>query len=108
MRFDAGVDRLDWLVVTPDGKVAAKGTGTVNGVSGYGFVFYGYDGCVTGQTTGCQPGTDRFRVVIWPLSAGAYPVDTIVYDNRRDKGYDVDVADPQGLLSGTVTNHPAP
>lgn len=103
---DAGNGGLEWLVVTPDGKIAAKGTGFIQGKpERYGFVFYGYDSCA-GRATGCQPGADRFRVVVWPLSAGANPGTGTVYDNRPQAGYDVDVSEPQELRSGIVTIHP--
>jgi hypothetical protein len=51
---------LEWLVVTPDRKVAVKGTGTLAGRDGgYGFVMYSYD---------ADP--DRYRIVVWPLDEG--------------------------------------
>jgi PKD repeat protein len=84
---------LEWLVVTPDGKVAVKGTGAVGGQQGYGFVLYGY----------AQP--DQFRLVVWPLSAGDIPGDATFYDNRPAAGYDVDRADPQDLAGGSVNVH---
>ncbi|MGW6500253.1 endonuclease/exonuclease/phosphatase family protein [Nonomuraea angiospora] len=100
VRFDlAGIDfnldatELEWLVVTQDGKAATKGKGTVSGRPGYGFVLYGYD----------DP--DKLRLVVWPLSAGPIPGETLTYDNRRTAGYDVDVAEPQGLASGSVQIH---
>ncbi|HEU5155773.1 MAG TPA: PKD domain-containing protein [Streptosporangiaceae bacterium] len=101
-RFDSAA--LDWLVVTPDGKVAAKGSGTLAGHDGgYGFVYYAYDGCAAGGTSqACQPGSDRVRLVVWPLSAGSYPTTTTAYDNRRGVGYDVDEAAPTALRSGAV------
>jgi hypothetical protein len=94
-------------VVTPDGKIASKGHGTLAGRSGeYGYVYYGYDGCANGQTPGCVPGPDRFRTVLWPLSEGTYPTPAnVTYDNRPSAGYDVDVAAPQQLTSGIVTIH---
>jgi endonuclease/exonuclease/phosphatase family metal-dependent hydrolase len=76
---------LDWLVITPDGRVAVKGTGRVNGTSGYGFLAYAVDG--------------RFRMVVWPLSHGRIPPDAPLYDNRRGSGYDLDAADPQPVTS---------
>ena len=106
LRLDAGTKGLEWLVVTPDGKVAARGKATVNGRSGYGFVYYGYDGCNTGRAGQCQPGDDRFRLVIWPLSSGDHPGNAAYYDNRPSAGYDVDATEPQGLSSGAVTIHP--
>lgn len=106
LRLDSGTTGLQWLVVTPDGKVAAKGTATVNGRSGYGFVYYAYDGCTTGSTVQCTPGPDKFRMVIWPLSSGANPGAETWYDNRPAAGYDVDVSDPQQIATGAVTIHP--
>ncbi|WIX85695.1 hypothetical protein [Amycolatopsis sp. DG1A-15b] len=108
LRFDTRNDTgVDWLVVTPDGKIASKGHGTLAGRSGeYGYVYYGYDGCANGQTPGCVPGPDRFRTVLWPLSQGTYPTPAnVTYDNRPSAGYDVDVATPQQLTSGIVTIH---
>jgi hypothetical protein len=107
-RFVSGPNRMEWLVVTPDGKIAAKGRGQLQGKTGeYGYVFYGYQSCShRAAGTGCQNGPDRFRVVVWPLSAGTYPTGNAIYDNRPAAGYDVDVANPQGLKSGIVTIHP--
>jgi hypothetical protein len=87
-------DALEWLVVTPDDKVAAKGTGTVDGQGGYGFVLYGYD---------ADP--DAIRLVVWPLAAGEYPTTDLLYDNRRGGGYDLDVADPQPIDNGSIQSH---
>jgi len=106
LRLDAGNKGVEWLVVTPDGKVAARGKATINGRPGYGFVYYGYDGCRTGRAGQCQPGDDRSRLVIWPLSSGDHPGNSPYYDNRPAAGYDVDVTEPQGITSGAVTIHP--
>jgi PKD repeat protein len=92
--FELGSAAPEWLVVAPDGKVAVKGTGTVNGQAGYGFVVYGYDS---------DP--DRVRLVVWPLSAGPNPGTGTVYDNRPVAGYDLDQADPQPLSGGSLTVH---
>ncbi|MCM0673462.1 hypothetical protein NCC78_01810 [Micromonospora phytophila] len=70
-----------------------KGTGTINGVPGYGFVAYGAD----------TP--DAARLVVWPLSAGQYPQETLLYDNRDKAGYDLDVSDPQPLAGGSPQVH---
>ena len=105
-RFDGDATGLEWLVVTPDGKLAAKGVGNIQGRSGrYGFVFYGFDGC-SGQLTGCQTGSDRFRVVVWSLASGANPGAGTLYDNRPQASYDVDLSEPTTLLSGIVTVQP--
>jgi hypothetical protein len=84
---------LEWLVVTPDGKVAVKGTGTVDGQDGFGFVAYGFD----------EP--DAFRLLVWPLSTGDIPGEATVYDNRPGGDYDVDLADPQDLAGGSINVH---
>lgn len=95
LRFEGGDRGLEWLVVTPDGKVAARATGTLQGGSArYGMLLYGADGPDTG------------RVVVWPLADGADPPATPWYDSRRGQSYDVDDATLGGLLSGTVTIHP--
>ncbi len=61
-------------MVPPDGKVAARGTGTIDGQPGtFGFVFYAYQGCQGGHTDGCQPGPDSFRAVVWPLDGNPNP-----------------------------------
>jgi hypothetical protein len=105
-RLEPGSVGLDWMVVTPDGKIAVRGTGTLQGQPGaYGFVFYGYDGC-TGRSTRCQPGPDRFRIVVWSLSASPNPGAGTIYDNRPQAGYDIDVAEPQALRSGLVLIQP--
>lgn len=96
--------RLEWLVVTPDGKVAAKGTSTTATGTAVGFVLYGYRGCAaTGPD--CQAGPSRMRAVVWPSSTGAIPGATITYDNVRGADYDVDRFAPLPLTSGSVQIH---
>jgi endonuclease/exonuclease/phosphatase family metal-dependent hydrolase len=85
---------LDWLVVTADGKAAVKGTGTLNGQAGYGFVAYTID----------DP--DALRLVVWKLSAGAHPANDLIYDNHPGAGYDLDVSQPPAIGSGSVQVHP--
>ncbi len=59
-----------WLVVNGGGTNAQfKGSGSVNGVSGYDFMIWATDG---GKT-----GADTFRIKIWPAGDDAHPV----YDN---------------------------
>lgn len=75
-RFDTAGLRFhgssyDWLVVS-GAKGQFKGSGTVNGVDGYGFLLTANDGQVTGGG-----GTDRFRIKIWEVSSG-----NLVYDNQ--------------------------
>jgi hypothetical protein len=91
-------------VVTPDGKVATKGTGTTGGTA-VGFVIYGADGCGNGQTEGCQAGPDRLRALIWPLSAGPIPGKTLVYDNLPGADFDLDRFTGQALGGGSIQIH---
>lgn len=92
--FELESTALEWLVVTSDDKVAVKGTATVGGVPGYGFVAYGFD-----------QADDALRLVVWPLSAGEFPGLDTLYDNRREGGYDLDLSDPQPLAGGSVQTH---
>jgi hypothetical protein len=97
--FQLDPTALAWLVVTADGKVAVRGTGTVSGVGGYQFLLYGYDGC-QGITTTCQPGADRIRLVVW--SGSDRPA---LYDNARSDEYDIDRITLTNLTSGVVQTH---
>lgn len=75
---------LDWMVVTPEGRVAARATGSFAGQPGYGLLLYGQDGCNTATPSSpCQPGEDQGRFIVWPLSAGPYPAGTITYDSSQ-------------------------
>jgi hypothetical protein len=96
--------QLDWLVVTPDGKVAVKGTAERIPGQRVSFVLYGYDGCPTGQTTGCQVGPDKLRMVVWDSAThGPVPDDVpTIYDNRAGSSFDVDAANPQVIDSGVI------
>lgn len=73
-------DAYDWLVVAGS-KAQYKGTGTVNGVSGYGFMLTATDGS-----------PDRLRMKIWRTAD-----DTVVYDNQIASS---DTANPTTALSG--------
>ncbi|MFI6483580.1 PKD domain-containing protein [Nonomuraea sp. NPDC050663] len=78
---------LEWLVVTPDGKVAVKGVTE----TGTRFVAYGYD----------DP--DRFRIVAW--TGDPIPGQAVVYDNRPGVDYDLDLTEPQDTAGGSITIH---
>jgi hypothetical protein len=82
-----------WLVVTGGGKAQYKGTGTVNGVAGYGFLLTATDGAIAG-------GPDKFRIKIWEIAT-----DTLVYDNVAAAGEDIDVAAPQAIAHGSIVIH---
>jgi hypothetical protein len=97
---------LEWLVVTPNGKIAIKGTAEGSPGHRVGFVLYGYHGCATGQTGHCQPGPHRLRVVVWDATAhGLVPEDVpALYDNRTGASFDLDQADPQPIDQGAILN----
>ncbi|HZC27815.1 MAG TPA: PKD domain-containing protein, partial [Actinopolymorphaceae bacterium] len=80
--------KLEWLVITADGKAALKGSAKVDGQDGYGFVAYLQSG--------------GFRTVVWPTSQGSIPPATPLYDNRRGASYDLDSARPQPIDGGTT------
>lgn len=81
-----------WLVVS-GAKAQYKGTGTINGMSGYTFLLTATDGDQAGGG-----GPDRFRIKIW--NSGG-----VVYDNSLGSPDDIDVANPQVLLSGSIVIH---
>ena len=70
-------------------KAQFKGTGEINGVSGYGFMLTAYDG-----------NPDRFRIKIWSLSDGG-----VVFDNRFGAAEEMDSADPQAIGGGSIVIH---
>lgn len=95
---------LDWLVVTPDGKIAIKGTAERIPGQSVGFVLYGYYGCPAGGAGGCQPGSHRLRMVVWDSTAdGPIPEGVpAIYDNRAGRSFDVDLAQPQPIAQGAI------
>jgi hypothetical protein len=82
-----------WLVVS-GAKGQYKGTGTLNGVAGYGFLLTATDGQIAGGG-----GTDKFRIKI-TNSAGV-----IVYDNVPGGVDDIDNANPQAIGGGSIVIH---
>ncbi|MGW8766107.1 DUF2599 domain-containing protein [Streptomyces sp. NPDC055815] len=79
--------RLDWLVITPDGKAAVKGRS-----ADHGFLGYVWNGKVRG--------------VVWPLSAGDVPPEKTSYDSTPGASWDVDDAAPKPLTLGTTVIDP--
>ncbi|MEU4390713.1 VWA domain-containing protein [Kribbella sp. NPDC023855] len=69
-----------WLVVAGS-KAIYKGTGTINGASGYSFML-----------TATDASPDRFRIRIWQTATS-----TVVYDNQLGAA---DAADPTTALAG--------
>jgi hypothetical protein len=100
---------LEWTVITPDGKIAIKGTGERIPGQNVGFVLYGYYGCPAGTSTGCQRGAHRLRMVVWDSTRnGPIPEGVpAIYDNRAGTSFDVDEANPQAINQGIIQiQHP--
>jgi hypothetical protein len=92
--FNFHSEAYQWLVVSGP-KAQYKGTGQVNGVSGYGFMLTATDGQLSGGG-----GSDRFRIKIWKLSTG-----DIVYDNGLGASDDLATANPQAIGGGSIVIH---
>ncbi len=82
-------DSYDWLVVA-GAKAQLKGTGSINGVSGYSFLLTATDGQVNGGG-----GVDKFRIKIWNATQ-------VVYDNQLGTSDDIDAANPQAIGGGGI------
>jgi hypothetical protein len=91
--FNFHSESYQWLVVA-GAKAQYKGTGTVNGAPGYGFLLTATDGQINGGG-----GVDKFRIKIW-LIGGA-----VVYDNVVAASDDIDVANPQAIGGGSIVIH---
>jgi hypothetical protein len=94
--FNFHSEAYSWLVVSGY-KAQYKGTGSVNGVSGYDFTLTAYDGDITGGG-----GTDRFRIRITKTNNG-----NVVFDNKNGTPTDMDMADPQNIAGGSIVIHKA-
>ena len=95
--FNFHSDSYNWLVVSGY-KAQYKGTGSVNGVSGYDFTLTAYDGDITGGG-----GVDKFRIRITKTNGGS-----VVFDNRiTNANTDMDTADPQAIAGGSIVIHKA-
>jgi PKD repeat protein len=81
-------EAYEWLVVSGN-KAQYRGTGEINGVTGYGFLLTAYD-----------QSPDKFRIKIWRISGGA-----TVFDSRMGTSDDIDAANPQAIDGGSVVIH---
>lgn len=104
IHLDMDAGSLDWLVVSPNGEAAVKGSGTLGGQD-VRFILYGYQGCGGNPAPGCQPGSDRFRAVIWPAAQGATPTAPFIYDNVPGADLELADANPQPLGGGNIQLH---
>jgi hypothetical protein len=92
--FNFHSEVYEWLVVA-GARAQYKGTGTVNGTSGYGFMLTAVDGQVSGGG-----GTDKFRIKVWRVSDGA-----IVYDNKCGADDSFTAAESQAIDGGSIVIH---
>jgi K319-like protein/VCBS repeat protein/PKD domain-containing protein len=81
-----------WLVVA-GASAQFKGTGSLNGVAGYGFL-------VTAKDQATKSDADKFRIKIWNQSTGQ-----VVYDNSAGSPDDIDGANPQPIGGGSIVVH---
>ena len=86
----------DWLVIS-GARAQLRGSGTIGGSGGYGFLLTVADGGASG---------DRLRMKIWDRDAG----DRVVYDNVLDPVAtdDLDTARPRPISAGSVFVQPGP
>ena len=85
-KFDSA--SLEWLVVAGS-KAQFRGTGSVNGRTGYGFLATMIDG-----------DRDAARIKIWDRASGR-----VVYDNQAGAPDDLDAANPPPIDSGSIVVH---
>jgi hypothetical protein len=90
--FNFHSETYDWLVVSGF-KAQFRGTGSVNGVSGYDFRLTAYDGQVNGGG-----GLDKFRMKVTRNGQ-------TIFDNRMGQPDDPDVANPQVIAGGSIVIH---
>jgi len=88
-------DSYQWLVIS-GGQAQYKGTGTLNGTSGYSFLLTACDVEVKGTCAGGS--TDSFRIKIWNSSTG-----TVVYDNAP--GSDDLTSNTEAIGGGDIVIH---
>jgi hypothetical protein len=88
----ASNDQLEWVVITPDHRIAFKGTGRLASGAPVGFVLYVHHGA-----------PEHVRVLIWDLAAGPIPDGaTPLFDNSPGASFDLDRAAPPPIAAGTI------
>ena len=83
-----------WLVIS-GAKAQYKGTGTVNGTSGYSFKLTATDGEISGGG-----GVDKFRIHITNTATGG-----TVYDNVPGAADDITHTNPEAIAGGDIVIH---
>ena len=92
--FNFHSENYQWLVVA-GARAQYKGTGTINGVSGYSFLLTATDGDINGGG-----GVDKFRIKIWNTTTGV-----IVFDNQAGGSDDLSLSPTQPISGGSIVIH---
>jgi hypothetical protein len=90
--LDFHSEDYEWLVVA-GAQAKFKGTGTVNGAGGYGFMLTARDAAINGGGT-----VDAFRIKIWEAATGE-----VVYDNQMGDADDAGATTE--IFGGSVVIH---
>jgi hypothetical protein len=90
--FNFHSETYQWLVVA-GAKAQYKGTGTVNGTGGYGFLLTATDGDISGN----KP--DQFRIKVWDVVTN-----DVVYDNAPGSD-DINTSAQTTLGGGSIVIH---
>jgi hypothetical protein len=85
----------EWLVIA-GARAQLKGTGTLNGKAGYGFMLI----VVDGQSAAGGAGLDRLRFKVWEQSSGA-----LVCDNQPDSADNTELGDTTIIEGGNIVIH---
>jgi hypothetical protein len=92
--FNFHSEQYDWLVVA-GAKAQYKGSGTVNGVSGYSFMLTATDSAINGGGN-----ADSFRIKIWNTATGV-----VVFDNKLGGSDDFAASPTQTIATGSIVIH---
>ncbi|MBI3897016.1 MAG: hypothetical protein HY308_01835 [Gammaproteobacteria bacterium] len=93
-------DTLEWLVITPNRRLAIKGKGELAPDRTVSFVLYGYDLSANGKG---QTPPDQLRMVIWDDATGTTPDKAqIIYDSNAGAPFDIDLANPVPIEAGKI------
>ena len=100
VNLDFYSDTYDWLVIA-GARAQFKGSGSLNGTSGYQFMLTAVDGQVAGGNA-----TDRFRIKITHYD-DATKQDVLVYDNQLESSTDGSLLEGTAIGGGNIVIHAA-
>ena len=90
-------ERYEWLVVSGQ-RAQLRGSGTLNGRPGYGFLLTAIDGGPGAR------GQDRLRMMVWHYEPNLQQ-DIVDYDNQIDGSAEGGMNEGSPLLSGNIAIH---